>query len=190
MALRVLVVGGYGNFGSIVCRHLIDMPGVELAISGRDPQKLERKVAELGASCERWCGDAMGAGFTAALRAMNIQLVIHTGGRFRGNPMQWPKAASRRASIIAIWRTAGRSSMASAHSMHGRGRPVSPSSVVAVRCRRCRRRSSMSSAITSNASTRSNTAFPRQRKCRGCRRSRVYWRMRANRSASAQWSSA
>lgn len=48
MALRVLVVGGYGNFGSIVCRHLIDMPGVELAISGRDPQKLERKVAELG----------------------------------------------------------------------------------------------------------------------------------------------
>lgn len=48
MALRVLVVGGYGNFGSIVCRHLVDMPGIELAISGRDPQKLERKVAELG----------------------------------------------------------------------------------------------------------------------------------------------
>ncbi|EZP30898.1 saccharopine dehydrogenase family protein [Pseudomonas sp. RIT288] len=84
MALRVLVVGGYGNFGSIVCRHLIDMPGIELAISGRDPQKLVRKVAELGATCESWCGDAMGAGFVAALRAMNIQLVIHTGGPFQG----------------------------------------------------------------------------------------------------------
>jgi hypothetical protein len=60
------------------------MPGVELAISGRDPQKLARKVAELGATCESWCGDAMGAGFCAALRAMNIQLVIHTGGPFQG----------------------------------------------------------------------------------------------------------
>ncbi|WP_330212124.1 saccharopine dehydrogenase family protein [Pseudomonas sp. Z18(2022)] len=88
MTLRVMVVGGYGNFGSIVCRHLALAPGIELVISGRDPHKLQRKVDEFkshsAAGCEGWCGDAMGAGFAAVLPSMNIQLVIHTGGPFQG----------------------------------------------------------------------------------------------------------
>jgi len=88
MTLRVMVVGGYGNFGSIVSRHLVVMPGVKLVISGRDTQKLQRKVDELkaqsGTVCESWCGDAMGAGFKSVLGLMNIQLVIHTGGPFQG----------------------------------------------------------------------------------------------------------
>ncbi|MCI9877539.1 saccharopine dehydrogenase NADP-binding domain-containing protein [Pseudomonas moraviensis] len=88
MAFRVMVVGGYGNFGSIVCRHLAQMPEIELLLSGRDARKLQHKVAELqaqsGRACEGWCGDAMGAGFQAALRELNIQLVVHTGGPFQG----------------------------------------------------------------------------------------------------------
>lgn len=88
MAFRVMVIGGYGNFGSIVCRHLVVMPGVDLVISGRDPHKLLRKVDELktqsGTVCESWCGDAMGTEFKSVLGLMNIQLVIHTGGPFQG----------------------------------------------------------------------------------------------------------
>ncbi|MFS2155786.1 saccharopine dehydrogenase family protein [Pseudomonas sp. Pseusp122] len=88
MAFRVLVVGGYGNFGSIVCRHLIAMSGIELVISGRDPRKLQAKLDELQASsgkvCEGWCGNAMGAEFKSALGTLDIQLVIHTGGPFQG----------------------------------------------------------------------------------------------------------
>jgi hypothetical protein len=88
MTLRVMVIGGYGNFGSIVCRHLVVMPGVDLVISGRDPHKLLRKVDELNAQsgtvCESWCGDAMGTAFKSALGSMDIQLVIHTGGPFQG----------------------------------------------------------------------------------------------------------
>ncbi|WP_460093564.1 saccharopine dehydrogenase family protein [Pseudomonas sp. S2_B03] len=88
MAFRVMVVGGYGNFGSIVCRHLALMPEIELLLSGRDARKLQGKVAELqaqsGRPCEGWCGDAMGAGFQAALREFNVQLVVHTGGPFQG----------------------------------------------------------------------------------------------------------
>lgn len=88
MTLRVMVIGGYGNFGSIVCRHLVVMPGVDLVISGRAPDKLLRKVDELkaqsGTVCESWCGDAMGPAFTSALGSMGIQLVIHTGGPFQG----------------------------------------------------------------------------------------------------------
>lgn len=88
MTLRVMVIGGYGNFGSIVCRHLIAMPGVSLVISGRDSQKLLRKVDELkaqsGTTCESWCGDAMDTAFKSVLDSMGIQLVIHTGGPFQG----------------------------------------------------------------------------------------------------------
>ncbi|PYB87949.1 saccharopine dehydrogenase [Pseudomonas koreensis] len=88
MAFRVMVVGGYGNFGSIVCRHLAQMPEIELLLSGRNARKLQHKVEELqaqsGRACEGWCGDAMGAGFQAALRELNIQLVVHTGGPFQG----------------------------------------------------------------------------------------------------------
>ncbi|MCX2546774.1 saccharopine dehydrogenase NADP-binding domain-containing protein [Pseudomonas sp. COW5] len=88
MAFKVLVVGGYGNFGSIVCRHLASMPDVDLAISGRDPHKLLRKVEALqaasGKNCASWCGDAMGPGFLSALGSMGIELVVHTGGPFQG----------------------------------------------------------------------------------------------------------
>lgn len=88
MTLRVMVIGGYGNFGSIVCRHLVAMPGVSLVISGRDSHKLLRKVDELkaqsGTTCESWCGDAMDSAFKAVLDLMGIQLVIHTGGPFQG----------------------------------------------------------------------------------------------------------
>ena len=95
MTLRVMVVGGYGNFGSIVCRHLIAMPGVALVISGRDSHKTLRKVNELHASsgraCESWCGDAMDSTFPSTLQAMGIDT---PAARFRGSPMQWHKAAS------------------------------------------------------------------------------------------------
>lgn len=88
MALRVMVIGGYGNFGSIICQHLAGAPGIELVVSGRHPHKLQGKVDALktssGRVCESWCGDAMAAGFAGVLRSMDIQLVIHTGGPFQG----------------------------------------------------------------------------------------------------------
>lgn len=100
MTLRVMVIGGYGNFGSIVCRHLVVTPGIELVISGRDLHKLQRKVEELkkqsGTVCESWCGDAMGAEFSGVLDAMNIRLVIHTGGPFQGQAYAVARAASKR----------------------------------------------------------------------------------------------
>ncbi|MGC5700835.1 saccharopine dehydrogenase NADP-binding domain-containing protein [Pseudomonas sp. NFXW11] len=88
MTLRVLVVGGYGNFGSIVCRYLSRMPGVQLLISGRDPHKLAAKVAALQAEgaehCQGWCGDALGAHWVPALKNLGVHWVVHTGGPFQG----------------------------------------------------------------------------------------------------------
>ncbi|MCO7572740.1 saccharopine dehydrogenase [Pseudomonas chlororaphis] len=88
MTLRVLVVGGYGNFGSIICRYLMHLPGLHLVLSGRDPLKLAAKVEALRAegarACEGWCGDALGGQWSAALKQLNIDWVIHTGGPFQG----------------------------------------------------------------------------------------------------------
>lgn len=88
MTLRVLVVGGYGNFGSIICRYLMHLPGLHLVLSGRDPQKLAAKLdalrAEGARACSGWCGDAMGGQWVAALKELNIDWVIHTGGPFQG----------------------------------------------------------------------------------------------------------
>ncbi|WP_263260584.1 saccharopine dehydrogenase NADP-binding domain-containing protein [Pseudomonas sp. RIT-PI-S] len=90
MAVSILVIGAYGNFGRIISRHLNEMPGVELVIAGRDEQKLTRRFTELtappGALRDRWCGDALAPGFADALKRLDVQWVIHTGGPFQSQP--------------------------------------------------------------------------------------------------------
>lgn len=82
MSFRVLVVGGYGNFGFIVCRHLSGVPGIELFAAGRDAARLQTLAGQF--PLQTWCGDAQGPGFAEALRQLQINLVIHTGGPFQG----------------------------------------------------------------------------------------------------------
>jgi hypothetical protein len=88
MPLKVLVIGAYGNFGSIICRHLVAMPDIELTITGRDSRKLAAKLEALNtlsaSPCRSWCGDAMGTGFADVLRAFQVDWVIHTAGPFQG----------------------------------------------------------------------------------------------------------
>jgi hypothetical protein len=88
MSLKVLVIGAYGNFGSIICRHLIAMPDIELTITGRDSGKLASALDALNAvsisRCRSWCGDAMGSEFTDVLRAFQVDWVIHAAGPFQG----------------------------------------------------------------------------------------------------------
>ncbi|MCF5744636.1 saccharopine dehydrogenase NADP-binding domain-containing protein [Pseudomonas tremae] len=88
MAFRVLVIGGYGNFGRLICNHLVNTPGIELVTSGRDSHKLATQFAELqthgGNACQSWCVDIMQAGNSESLRRLGIDLVIHTAGPFQG----------------------------------------------------------------------------------------------------------
>ncbi|PBP51152.1 saccharopine dehydrogenase [Pseudomonas syringae] len=88
MAFRVLVIGGYGNFGSLICNHLVMMPHIDLVISGRDPRKLAEKVAALqtlgGRFCESWCVDILQDGAGTELGELGIDLLIHTAGPFQG----------------------------------------------------------------------------------------------------------
>ncbi|MBA1289535.1 saccharopine dehydrogenase family protein [Pseudomonas japonica] len=88
MALRVLVVGAYGNFGRIISNHLNRIPGLELVITGRDPLKLDARLRELelasGVRHAGWCGDVLLPGFAHALPGLKLDWVIHTGGPFQG----------------------------------------------------------------------------------------------------------
>ncbi|WNW13432.1 saccharopine dehydrogenase NADP-binding domain-containing protein [Pseudomonas sp. DTU_2021_1001937_2_SI_NGA_ILE_001] len=82
MSLSVLVIGGYGNFGTIVCRHLAAVEGIELYAAGRDAARLANLAQRF--ALQTWCGDAHAAGFADTLRQLGIDLVIHTGGPFQG----------------------------------------------------------------------------------------------------------
>jgi hypothetical protein len=90
MATRILVIGAYGNFGRIISRHLNRMDGVQLLIAGRNARQLAALAEQLQAPDAalhgQWCGDAMAVGFADALRNLDIDWVIHTGGPFQGQP--------------------------------------------------------------------------------------------------------
>ncbi len=81
MTRRVVIIGGYGNFGSFIARRLSRDPDLEVVVAGRSLEKAERLAAALGR--------AVGAridvndGLTAALRAIGPSVVIHTSGPFQ-----------------------------------------------------------------------------------------------------------
>ncbi|APQ14375.1 hypothetical protein BJP27_02135 [Pseudomonas oryzihabitans] len=81
MSLTVMVVGAYGNFGSIISRRLAREQGIDLVLVGRAAQVVAL-AQELGARF--WQGDALGPEFATALRTLQIDLVIHTAGPFQG----------------------------------------------------------------------------------------------------------
>ncbi|MFN3700748.1 MAG: saccharopine dehydrogenase NADP-binding domain-containing protein [Alphaproteobacteria bacterium] len=49
MVTRVLIIGGYGNFGSFICKQLAQESNLQLIIAGRSHEKAEKLAAELDA---------------------------------------------------------------------------------------------------------------------------------------------
>ena len=80
--LSVMVIGAYGNFGSIISRRLAREQKIKLVLAGRSVDQVAALAEELGA--RSWQGDALGPAFAAALRTFDVDLVIHTAGPFQG----------------------------------------------------------------------------------------------------------
>lgn len=84
----ILVLGGYGVFGSRICRRLASDPAIRLIIAGRSGAKAEALAAAI--LSERPDAEAAGAALdidddlAAALRRHKPKLVIHTVGPFQG----------------------------------------------------------------------------------------------------------
>lgn len=81
--LRVLVLGGYGNFGTRIVKALANDPGIQLVIGGRNQARATALAGDSGADAEAMVVDATDAQMATRLRAENVGLVIHTAGPFQ-----------------------------------------------------------------------------------------------------------
>ncbi len=80
--MRVLVLGGYGNFGGIISRALCAIEGVEVVVAGRDGTAAARFAAPLGAEPAQV--DARDARLAERLARLRSDWVVHTAGPFQG----------------------------------------------------------------------------------------------------------
>lgn len=84
MVARLLVIGGYGNFGSYIARSLAPDPGIRLLIGGRSQPKAEAFASKLGPAA-RAEGHAIDieADLAPALDRIAPDIVVHTTGPFQ-----------------------------------------------------------------------------------------------------------
>ena len=81
--MKVMVLGGYGNFGARISRALAGDPHIELLVAGRDAAK----AAECAHGLARARGVAVDlhrADLAQFLRSQQVELVIHSAGPFQG----------------------------------------------------------------------------------------------------------
>ncbi|SOE99521.1 Saccharopine dehydrogenase NADP binding domain-containing protein [Burkholderia sp. OK233] len=82
--MRVVVLGGYGNFGARICRGLAGDAGIELVIAGRNEARAVAFATTLAKSVHAVSLDAGALDFTQRLSVLKPDLVIHTAGPFQG----------------------------------------------------------------------------------------------------------
>jgi saccharopine dehydrogenase-like NADP-dependent oxidoreductase len=88
---RVLVLGGYGNFGQIIVRKLSQDPSISVVIAGRDLRKAQAVADETGS--EAACVDGESVTLTNTFTQLNLDLVISTAGPFQHQHYQVAQAA-------------------------------------------------------------------------------------------------
>jgi hypothetical protein len=81
---RVLVLGGYGFFGSRICEALARNPRIHLIIAGRDEHKATALAYKLGIGATRAkVIDAASPQLALQLRKLEVGTLIHTAGPFQ-----------------------------------------------------------------------------------------------------------
>lgn len=87
MSLQVLVLGGYGNFGSKIAQRLAPCSDIALTIAGRNAGKARACASALAASAahpvQSLALDTAAGQFAQQLADSGARLVIHTGGPFQ-----------------------------------------------------------------------------------------------------------
>lgn len=97
MTLRVVILGGYGNFGGYIARALKDDPGIVLVIAGRNLDKARAFADSLAATnCAEAAALDIDNELAGGLAGVRPGLVIHTVG-----PFQRQSYAVARAAIAA-----------------------------------------------------------------------------------------
>lgn len=81
MDFTVVVLGGYGNFGTVIVRRLRTIAGIRVWVAGRDLAQAEALAAETGSQAVRL--DMHQADLAERLRELGTQLLISTAGPFQ-----------------------------------------------------------------------------------------------------------
>ena len=79
---RILVLGGYGHFGGRICRALA--ADATLIVAGRDGAKAAAFAHTLGAVHEGAALDHNASDLAQRLRALSVNVVVHSCGPFQG----------------------------------------------------------------------------------------------------------
>lgn len=94
MTSRILIIGGYGNFGGYIARALAPDPNIRLLIGGRSQAKANTFAAELNAANRaEGCRIDIDADIAVALAQLRPQVVIHTTGPFQTQDHRVARAA-------------------------------------------------------------------------------------------------
>ncbi|WP_440875372.1 saccharopine dehydrogenase family protein [Thalassotalea sp. PLHSN55] len=93
---KVIVLGGYGNFGKRIVENLTSIENITVLITGRNLSKSSALVANLentsAAKLEPLVIDIFADDFKDQLATLSPYLVIHTSGPFQGQDYRVPKA--------------------------------------------------------------------------------------------------
>lgn len=93
---KVIVLGGYGNFGKRIVENLTNIEGISILVAGRNLSKSSTLVKSLAsksvAELEPLVIDIFADDFKERLASLSPYLVIHTGGPFQGQDYRVPKA--------------------------------------------------------------------------------------------------
>lgn len=81
MSKRILIIGGYGNFGSFITKKLAAEPDLTLIIAGRSEEKCRTLAEKYKAE---YCVLDIDKDLPAALQKIKPNIVIHTSGPFQG----------------------------------------------------------------------------------------------------------
>lgn len=94
--MKVMVLGGYGNFGARICRALADDARIQLLVAGRDGPRAEAFAATLPGA-QGVVVDMHGANFARSLQDLNVGLLIHAAGPFQGQDYAVAQACAKAA---------------------------------------------------------------------------------------------
>ena len=94
MVSRVLIIGGYGNFGSYIARALATDSNIKLLIGGRSQAKADAFAVSLKShNPASGCSIDIDRDVESQLREIGPDIVIHTTGPFQGQDHRVARAA-------------------------------------------------------------------------------------------------
>jgi hypothetical protein len=90
--VRVVVLGGYGYFGSVIAKALAAMPGISTVVAGRDAARASCMARTLGIQSAAL--DADSASLPDCISALRADWVVSTAGPFQGADYRVARAAA------------------------------------------------------------------------------------------------